>query len=191
MSTAQPQTTPIIPSELHDLINYLESLQSRADTQQLEQLLSANKADLSCLAPYMIFGESAYRRNLIKQGQWYELLCICWRSGQRSPIHDHAQSTCGLKIMTGVATETLFEKTDCGQIKAISSTDVGTGFVCSTQDDNIHQISNLQAAGTDLVTLHIYSPAIKCMDTYSLLDSSRSIYVPQNASYVCEIGDCI
>jgi cysteine dioxygenase len=191
MSIARTKSTPVIPSELHDLIDYLESLDRRADTQLLEKLLAETKADLSCLSPFMIFGESSYRRNLIKQGKWFELLCICWRSGQRSPIHDHAQSTCGLKIMTGVATETLFETTDCGQIKAISSTDYGSGFVCSTQDDNIHQISNLQSSGTDLVTLHIYSPAIKCMDTYSLLDSTRSIYVPQNANYVCELGDCI
>lgn len=191
MSVPNMSQTTVVPGELNDLVQYLEGLQERADTQQLEALLAENTADLKCLAPFVVFGEKTYRRNLIKLGKWFELLCICWRSGQRSPIHDHAQSTCGLKIITGTATETLFETADCGQIKAVSSTDFGAGHICSTQDDNIHQVSNLQSAGKDLVTLHIYSPAITCMDTYSLLDSEKVIYVPQNANVVCEIGDCI
>lgn len=40
------------------------------------------------------------------------------------------------------------------------------GYVCSAEDADIHQVANMQAAGTDLVTLHIYSPPIKNMHTY-------------------------
>ena len=180
-----------LPTELKELVSYLESLNSRASVDRLGQLLSDCQADLECLDDFVIFGEKTYRRNLIAQGKWFELLCICWKSGQRSPIHDHAQSTCGLKIISGIATETLFTTTDCGQIKAEGSTDFSMGHVCSTQDADIHQVSNLMAKGNDLVTLHIYSPPIKCMDTYNLMGEEPSIYVPTNANVVCEIGDCI
>lgn len=180
----------ILPIELRELVDYLEGLSQRADVDRLNQLLSGNSSTLDALKSYVEFGDTTYRRNLISQGTWYELLCICWKSGQRSPIHDHAKSTCGLKIITGTATETLFEMTDCGQIKAVSSTDCSAGHVCTSQDADIHQVSNLQAE-SDLVTLHIYSPPIGCMDTYSLLGSEKEIYYPTNANIICEIGDCI
>ncbi len=180
-----------VPTGLNELVGYLENLTKRADVNQLSRLLSDTSPSLADLRPFVEFGDRTYRRNLIHQSRWFELLCICWRSGQRSPIHDHAQSTCGLKIITGVATETIFATTECGQIKAVSSTDYRTGHVCSSQDADIHQVSNLQLSGKDLVTLHVYSPPITCMDTYSLLDSTRSIYVPHNDNVICEIGDCI
>jgi cysteine dioxygenase len=180
-----------IPNELRELVDYLEGIDERADLERLHQLLSSNTVSLDSLSEFVEFGDKTYRRNLISQGRWYELLCICWRSGQRSPIHDHAKSTCGLKILTGVATETTFEITDCGQIKAVKSSDCGVGTVCTSQDADIHQVSNLQSAGTDLVTLHIYSPPIGCMDTYSLVGDDRAIYYPKNANVICEIGDCI
>ena len=180
-----------VPAELSELVEYLDSLTERADVSQLDRLLSNNAATLEALQSFVKFGDLTYRRNLIKQNTWYELLCICWKSGQRSPIHDHAKSTCGLKIVTGIATETVFETTDCGQIKAVSSTDFQAGQVCSSQDADVHQVSNLQSAGKDLVTLHIYSPPIKCMDTYTLTGTQPAIYVPKNANVICEFGDCI
>ena len=191
MSTSIPPSIKTIPGELTDLITYLDSLSERANVEQLRRLLTENTSTLESLASFVEFGELTYRRNLIKQSAWYELLCICWKSGQRSPIHDHAQSTCGLKIINGVATETVFESTDCGQIKAVSSTDYQVGNVCSSQDADVHQVSNLQGPGNNLVTLHIYSPPIRCMDTYSLTGAEPSIYIPKNANVICEIGDCI
>ena len=180
----------ILPIELRELVDYLEGLTERVDIERLNQLLAENTSTLEALKSYVTFGDKTYRRNLISQGKWYELLCICWRSGQRSPIHDHAHSTCGLKIITGTATETLFEMTECGQIKAVSSTDNVSGHICTSQDSDIHQVSNLRA-DSDLVTLHIYSPPIGCMDTYSLLGGEKEMYCPENDNIICEIGDCI
>ena len=180
-----------IPSSLSDLVCYLESLQERASIEDLGRLLNQLDVTIDDLKPYSIFGEECYRRNLIKEGEWFELLCICWKSGQRSPIHNHAGSTCGLRIMKGVATETIFEETPSGQIKAVSSTDCGTGHVCCTQDEDVHQVSNLQAPGEDLMTLHIYSPALKAMDRFSLFSEERQIYVPKNNETICHVADCI
>jgi hypothetical protein len=40
------------------------------------------------------------------------------------------------------------------------------GYVCAAEDADIHQVANMQAAGSDLITLHIYSPPIRKMNTY-------------------------
>ena len=85
MSTSIRNQAVAIPSELDDLVNYLDSLNERADVEQLGRLLSENVATIEVLNEFVQFGKLTYRRNLIKQNDWYELLCICWRSGQRSP----------------------------------------------------------------------------------------------------------
>ena len=183
------QTNSAIPTPLKQLVEFLQGLDRRAPVEQLGQLLSELDISAADLKPFVRFGEVSYRRNLICESDWFELLCICWRSGQRSPIHNHAGSTCGLRIIQGVATETSFEWTDCGQIKAVASVDYECGHVCSTQDEQVHQVSNLQAADHDLMTLHIYSPPLRKMDTFSLM-GEKSVYTPTNFM-VCQYADGI
>jgi cysteine dioxygenase len=101
------------------------------------------------------------------------LLALCWKNGQRSPIHDHAGSSCGIRVLRGTMTETRFEFAPNGHVKAVSSKDYGAGSVLGSQDFDLHQISNLQANDADLVTLHVYSPPLFRMGTYSLMDTSR------------------
>jgi len=171
-------TTALQTSKLNELVEYLDGLTQRAPVEVLDRRLRALNITVDDLADYARFNEANYRRNLVRGGQWYHLLVLCWRSGQRSPIHNHAQSTCGLKILKGVATETKFEMTPCSLVKAVSSRDLHNGEICASQDADIHQVSNLQAEGNDLVTLHIYSPPLVRMKTYSLTDRAVGDYVP-------------
>jgi len=166
------------PTKLARLLERLDALRSRATIEQLTEWLGETDLTTSDVAHYVRFGERNYLRNQVRGGEWYHLLVICWRSGQRSPIHNHAASTCGLKVLTGVATETKFAFTPCGLIKAVSSADMGTGEIVASQDADIHQVSNLQPAGQDLITLHIYSPPLLRMDTYSLTDGLIREYMP-------------
>ena len=69
--------------------------------------------------------------------------------------------------MRGVATETLFVTSDNGLVYPTTSRKLVEGSTSLSEDDDKHQISNLQAEG-DLVTLHIYSPPLLVMGQYSL-----------------------
>jgi cysteine dioxygenase len=131
--------------------------------------------DITCdeVRDYLLFSEKSYARNLIRKGPWYYLLALCWKNGQRSPIHDHAGSSCGVRVLRGVMTETTFAFAPNGHVKAIASRDLPAGGVAASQDDDMHQVSNLQAGDADLVTLHVYSPPLLVMGTYSILDTSR------------------
>lgn len=170
--------TCTLPANVATLLHKLDALDRRATVDELSCWLQETDISLKDVSPFVRFGPRNYLRNLVRGSAWYHLLVICWRSGQRSPIHNHARSTCGLKVLTGVATETSFDFTPSGLIKATGSVDLQEGEIAATQDAQIHQISNLQAAGQDLVTLHIYSPPLLRMDTYSLVDSSIVEYAP-------------
>jgi cysteine dioxygenase len=137
--------------------------------RELEQL----EISLEDVQTAVRFGPDTYRRNLLHAGPAYQALVLCWRAGQRSPIHDHEGSSCGVRVVRGVATETIFARNAAGLVYALRSCELRAGGVCASQDADVHQVSNLQDAGHDLVTLHIYSPPLLKMGVYSLTDASR------------------
>ena len=132
--------------------------------------LTIQRADFLSFAQ---FSPERYRRNLMHAGPAYHALVLCWRSGQRSPIHDHRGSACAVRIIRGEATETIFEMTEEGRIFETRSRRLSEGFTCATEDLDIHRIANEGPAGEDLITLHIYSPPLLVMGQYSLQDSSQ------------------
>ena len=103
------------------------------------------------------------------EGQVYQVLILCWKNGQRSPIHNHRGSSCGIKLLKGVATETLFVIAPNNMVYPTNSEWLYEGDVTGSEDTDIHQISNLQDESRELVTLHIYSPKLLHMDFYSLV----------------------
>jgi cysteine dioxygenase len=158
---------------LEDLFEFLDHLNGRAPLERLTGLLRGLNVSCDEFAEHVLFSDRTYRRNLIRSGRWYNALVLCWKNGQRSPIHDHAESSCGVRVLRGTMTETIFEFAPHGHVKAVSSHDYPAGSVIGSQDDDLHQVSNLQDGDTDLVTLHVYSPPLTLMGTYSITDLSR------------------
>lgn len=153
---------------LDELFAELDQHHDRVPLRELDRLMRAVRIDASEVEPFVRFGPDTYRRNLMRAGPGYHALILCWKNGQRSPIHDHRGSSCGVKVIRGTATETIFERTPAGHIYAVESRKLAEGYCCGSQDEDIHQISAIEPDGSDLVTLHIYSPPLLVMGTYSL-----------------------
>ncbi len=159
--------------KLRPLIAYLDMLGRRADLATLRRLLLEADLTRDDLAQACIFDDAGYRRNLIKETYWYELVCLCWHSGQRTPIHDHAGSSCAFRVIVGTATETRFERSPSGLIYPASTEHHELGYVCASHEADIHQVANIQPAGEDLINLHVYSPQLRNYSIYSL-DTRRA-----------------
>lgn len=172
------------PLTLEDFFAYMDGITGRVGVEALRARLQALRITLDDVADHVHFSPHHYLRNLIHEGPCYHVLALCWRSGQRSPIHNHANSVCGVKVLTGVATETQFERTDCGLLKPTLTRDLHEGQVCVSADSDTHQVSNLQAPGVDLVTLHVYSPPLLKMETYSLTDGSVGEFIPAEFDHI-------
>ena len=155
-------------SALGSLLDYLTSLDGRADLRVLSRLLGDLAVTRADLGSACRFGAAGYQRNRIAESDWYELVCLCWSSGQRTPIHDHRGSSCAFRVVEGVATETAFEPTPSGLICPCGRREHGAGCVCASEEDDCHQVANTQPAGEDLITLHIYSPPLRQFNVYSL-----------------------
>jgi cysteine dioxygenase len=166
---AKPATDACKPSicdKLRPIVQYLDSLTGRADLNVLSGLLQKLNITIDDIRSNCIFGQKGYKRNTISKSDWYELLALCWHSGDRTPIHDHQGVSCAFKVVHGTGTEIRFKPTPSGLICPAGATEMQPGYICAALDADIHEVANFQAPGMDLVTLHIYSPPIKKMNVY-------------------------
>lgn len=162
-----------MPKPLFALLDFLDHLERPPALEVLTAQLADLEVDWRELKPHVHYSARTYCRNLIRSSQHYNLLVLCWKNGQRSPIHDHRGSSCAVRVLKGVMTETLFDFAANGHIKATTSRDMPAGSIVGSVDQDMHQVSNLQAGDAELITLHLYSPPLLMMGTYSLYDLER------------------
>lgn len=169
-ATASPLTagaTTPLPGVIRPLVKYLDSLRGRADLTVLAGMLKELDLSRADINPWCQFGTRGYRRNTIRRSECYELLALCWRSGDCTPIHDHAGCSCAFRVVQGTGTEIRFRETPSGLVCPVGVMEMSPGYVCAAEDADIHQVANTQPPGRELVTMHIYSPPIAVMTTYS------------------------
>lgn len=140
----------------------------RLPLEVLLRWLRAHPLTLDDVAGALHFAADRYVRNLLHAGPNYQALVLCWRNGQRSPIHNHRGSNCGVRVVSGIATETSFRRAPNGMLVPVVTRELPAGHLCASADDDVHQVSNLQADDADLVTLHLYSPPLLRMEVFSL-----------------------
>ncbi|MCB0359389.1 MAG: cysteine dioxygenase family protein, partial [Bdellovibrionales bacterium] len=154
--------------KLTALVEFLDASGAELDLGRTVELLKNLEITRSDVAPLLRFSERAYARNVVKHTDQYDVFLICWRPGQASTIHDHRGSVCAFKIVSGHATEIVFEPTVGGYVRPMTERLYSEGEICSAQDDEtVHQVINRTTANEDLVTLHIYAPPLK-MNVFEL-----------------------
>lgn len=114
------------------------------------------------------FSEDHYLRNRIRVGANYEMLVLCWKSGQQSPIHDHGGSNCAVRVVQGAATKVQFRQRDDGKLEATQTIRLTPGKITQVDLDDLHLVANRESDGVNLVTLHICSPVIAVSKKYDL-----------------------
>ncbi len=160
-----------LPSGLRPLVDRLATIDRPATIAELRQWLTELDITRADVTPFIRFNNICYVRNTIVATEHFELLCICWTSGQSSLIHDHAGSACGVRVVVGELTETIFDVIEDSVVRPRKVNQYESGFVCSSVDKEVHQITNQQTGGHELITLHIYSPPLATMNSYSTDDS--------------------
>jgi len=166
---------------LDDLLEYLDQLRARAPLPDLLDRVQRLRIDETEVAEFVRFSDDDYIGNLLQVGPWYQVFIFCWKNGQRSPVHDHAATTCAVRVLRGVATETFFEPAADGRMKRSHARQLGPGDISGRQDLDIHEIANLQPGDADLVTLHIYSPPMGEVGIFSCDEMTNGQLSPSTA----------
>ena len=166
--TRDGATTGETTYDLAGLVARLARVAARPSFGELNALLGGAEVGADELRPYVGFKEGTYARHRVHLGPYAELLVLCWRPGQRTPIHDHAGSFGAVKVLRGVMWETLFEMGEAEGLRYLSAREWAPGDVTGADVPDIHQLGNPDVSGQDLVTLHLYSPPLTSLNVYKV-----------------------
>eukprot|EP00757_Euglenozoa_sp_SAG-D1_P018940 gene18940-6295_t len=78
---------------------------------EISQLLTNASLQREEWSQYVHFMHSSYTRNLVGFDKKFTALLLCWNNAQTSPIHDHAGSSCWVKVLDGVLEEKKYKPT--------------------------------------------------------------------------------
>jgi cysteine dioxygenase len=161
---ATTTATELTLGEVADAIRELSEVPSLEQIKRWFAALLLRQRDYDC---YRMFADRKYARNLVVRSQFAELLLLCWKPGQRTPIHDHGGSVGVVAVCEGLLTETMFEHLPEGRVRPYDTFKWGPGSITGADVPDIHQLLNLQPEGRDMVTLHCYAPPLSVLNTYS------------------------
>ena len=168
------------PSSLAGLVAALAAQQSLPTLEQLDSWLANSAINREDLLPYLGFKEGNYWRHRVFRNDFVEMLVLCWRPGQRTPIHDHNGSQGAVMVYEGLMWETTFNfESDTG-LTYKSGCEYGPGEVTAAAVPDIHQLGNPDVSGQDLITIHIYSPPLGVLKTYKVGSPDIDLYTPND-----------
>jgi len=165
---------------MQSLISKLEAVDIAPSLAQIYQWLETTDVSTAELQPYIGFKEGNYWRHRVCRNKFVEMLVLCWRPGQRTPIHDHNGSHGGVKICQGIMWETTFSFDPVVGLEYRGGRELKSGSVTGSDVPDIHQLGNPDVSGLDLITLHVYAPPLGVLHTYKPGSAKIDLYVPDD-----------
>lgn len=163
-----------------ELIARLESLSTPPPLEQLTDWLSRTDVTQLDLQPYLGFKEGNYWRHRVCRNEAVEMLVLCWRPGQRTPIHDHNGSHGVVKVQQGVLWESNFCFEPERGLGYKNGRECQSGEITGAGVPDIHQLGNPEVSGQDLITIHIYAPPLGVLKTYKVGSAQIDLYTPND-----------
>ncbi|CAK1593526.1 unnamed protein product [Parnassius mnemosyne] len=95
----------ILVQELHKVFS-----NDHVNIQDVQKLMAAYKSEPKDWKKYAKFDRFRYTRNLVDAGNGaFNIMILCWGPGHASAIHDHADSHCFMKVLSGSLEEVRYQ----------------------------------------------------------------------------------
>jgi len=159
-----------------ELVHKLAKLDRAPTLEEINDWMSEVEVNPSDLRPFLGFKAGGYSRHRVVRSDHAELLVLCWRPGQRTPIHDHNGSFGAVRVCSGIMWETIFLRDKTEKLCYQSGREWHPSDVTGADVPDIHQIGNPDVSGVDLVTLHLYAPPLGVLNTYRVGSSEIGHY---------------
>ena len=177
ISPAPPQAGSLTFAEL---VEQLNAQTSPPTLKVINSWLANVEISSFDVQPYLGFKEGNYWRHRVCRNEAVEMLIICWRPGQKTPIHDHNGSHGVVRVHQGLLRETTFSYEEERGLCYNTGRECSAGSVTGADVPDIHQLGNPEASGQDLVTVHVYAPPLGVLNTYKLGSSQIELYTPND-----------
>jgi cysteine dioxygenase len=175
---AQPLDSPTFT--FADLIERLQTQTGPPSLEDISSWLANVEITQLDLEPYLGFKEGNYWRHRVCRSEAVEMLIICWRPGQKTPIHDHNGSHGVVRVQQGLMWETMFTYDNDLGLQYRSGRECPTGEVTGAGVPDIHQLGNPDVSGQDLITVHVYAPPLGVLKTYKVGSANVDLYTPND-----------
>ncbi|TVY36796.1 Cysteine dioxygenase [Lachnellula occidentalis] len=193
-SRAQPDAFQTLVDDLSRLLGPSSGIDSAdVNVKELKKLMEDY---VSCEEDWTKYAFSdysrGYTRNLIDKGNGKSnLLILVWSPGKGSPIHDHANAHCIMKILKGKLKESRYsiaadaERETATAPRCLSEKVYSVGEVAYMADElGVHRISNPDEMEV-AVSLHLYTPPNAAKEGCNIFNEATgaSSHVQQNHFY--------
>lgn len=101
---------PFTSQSLNDLIIAL----LKGEQSTYDDIMRSVKLPISVFRGYCSWSDKSYRRNCIVSNEKFELILLCWKQGQVTPIHNHGGEECWVKVIDGEFRETIYKTDEVG-----------------------------------------------------------------------------
>ena len=143
-------------------------------TQEIVDFLTTTHVAPNTLAPFLSWDGQHYTRNLIDKTFLYELIAICWESGQASSVHNHRDQNCWMAVPIGRLQVENFrlvfqdiEKGKC-ELKPADTVEMNPARPCAVDPlEPVHRVVNPKEFHERAVSLHMYSRPFDSCVVYS------------------------
>jgi len=177
--------------EIREFIAGLRSL-PRFSAEEVYGYLKSHPVHPESLKPFLFFSPATYTRNLIFKNELFELLALCWETGQVSRIHNHRDQQCWMAVPLGRLQVQNFRVLERDPKKRTCRLQPGKRYPITLEqpaevdsDEPVHQVLNPAESGGRAVSLHIYS---KPFDSCEVYYPERGVYSDVPLYYTSEYG---
>ena len=158
--------------EMESLLRELKGFAKRDfPKDEVDRYLGETLVEPKDLDRYVSYCEERYTRHLIHKDEDFELLVLCWSSGQAAPIHGHEGELCWARVERGCLRFANYEMVSEAPMRLElidTPTDGKVGFLDGPAE--IHSVENLGAFGAHATSLHLYSKPYGECDVYESQD---------------------
>uniref|UniRef100_A0A7S1KLE2 Cysteine dioxygenase n=1 Tax=Percolomonas cosmopolitus TaxID=63605 RepID=A0A7S1KLE2_9EUKA len=172
----------VIAPSIRNLINQIDSIQSRSDVSDsqksnlLGQLMKSFPLRNRDLKKYALIEQSApYTRNLIWETETYALILMCWKPRTDSVIHTHGGSSCWARVVNGEVSEKRYKMDPETDEPLMLSQEVHEVGSVTYIDDSLglHALCNPTNAFS--MSLHLYTPPIRSSTYFDANDREMHV----------------
>jgi predicted metal-dependent enzyme (double-stranded beta helix superfamily) len=161
--------------DMKSVVSELKGFAARGfPVNDIEAFLRDTSIEPADLARYSGYSDERYMRHLVHKDEDFEILVICWSSGQSAPIHGHEGELCWARVERGrlrFASYRVASEEPLVLEPIAEPVNADAGFLDGPAD--IHSVENLADFGDNAASLHVYSKPYGECDVYDSVNGPR------------------
>jgi len=147
-------------------LNRLTEVLQQSNAEDYVKIAKNMSIPVSDFTQYAYWKEDGYARNCIIKTAAFELILICWKEGDSTPIHGHNNQKCWVYLVDGNMTEIRYQKDDQENLTECNKMQISAGNLTYMHDNmGYHLLKN--ALEKKAMTLHLYMKPVESCEVFN------------------------